>query len=200
MIIGVPKEIKNNENRVGMTPAGVKELVGQGHKVYVQHTAGEGSGFSDQDYINAGASILPTIEETYAIAEMIVKVKEPIEPEYALVKKGQLLFTYFHFASDRALTEAMLASGATCIAYETVRDTRGTLPLLIPMSEVAGRMSVQEGARFLEKPQGGKGILREKELSQKTVIRFHLLYLALVGKGVPQERAGDDEGQDAQGL
>ena len=166
MIIGVPKEIKNNENRVGMTPAGVKELVGQGHKVYVQHTAGEGSGFSDQDYINAGASILPTIEETYAIAEMIVKVKEPIEPEYALVKKGQLLFTYFHFASDRALTEAMLASGATCIAYETVRDTRGTLPLLIPMSEVAGRMSVQEGARFLEKPQGGKGILMAQGLRQ----------------------------------
>ena len=159
MIIGVPKEIKNNENRVGMTPAGVKELVRQGHTLYVQHTAGEGSGFTDDEYIAAGAKILPTIEETYAIADMIVKVKEPIEPEYKLVKKGQLLFTYFHFASDLALTEAMLASGATCIAYETVRDTRGTLPLLVPMSEVAGRMSVQEGARFLEKPQGGKGIL-----------------------------------------
>ena len=159
MIIGIPKEIKNNENRVGATPAGVKELVAHGHTVYVQHTAGEGSGFSDEDYQKAGATILPTIEDTYAIAEMIIKVKEPIEPEYPLVKKGQLLFTYFHFASDEALTMAMLKSGATCIAYETVRDRVGTLPLLIPMSEVAGRMSVQEGARFLEKPQGGKGIL-----------------------------------------
>ena len=159
MIIGIPKEIKNNENRVGMTPAGVQELVGHGHKVYVQQTAGEGSGFSDEEYVKAGATLLPTIEDVYATAEMIIKVKEPIEPEYKLVRKGQLLFTYFHFASDRALTDAMLASGATCIAYETVRDRHGALPLLIPMSEVAGRMSVQEGARFLEKPQGGKGKL-----------------------------------------
>jgi len=159
MIIGVPKEIKNNENRVGATPAGVKELVSHGHTVYVQHTAGEGSGFADEDYIKAGASILPAIEDVYGIAEMIIKVKEPIKPEYPLVKKGQLVFTYFHFASDLELTEAMLASGATCIAYETVVDRARTLPLLIPMSEVAGRMSVQEGARFLEKPQGGKGIL-----------------------------------------
>ena len=159
MIIGVPKEIKNNENRVAVTPAGVKELINHGHTVYVQHTAGEGSGFADEEYIKAGAKILPTIEETYAIAEMIIKVKEPIEPEYKLVKKGQLLFTYFHFASDEELTKAMLASGATCIAYETVRDRVGALPLLIPMSEVAGRMSIQEGARFLEKPQGGKGLL-----------------------------------------
>lgn len=159
MIIGIPKEIKNNENRVGMTPAGVQELVAHGHKVYVQHTAGEGSGFDDGEYLKAGALILPTIEEVYGIAEMIIKVKEPIEPEYKLVRKGQLLFTYFHFASDRELTEAMVASGATCIAYETVRDRQGGLPLLIPMSEVAGRMSVQEGARFLEKPQGGKGKL-----------------------------------------
>ncbi len=159
MKIGIPKEIKNNENRVGATPAGVKELVKHGHTVYVQHTAGEGSGFSDEEYKAAGAEILPTIEETYAIADMIIKVKEPIEPEYPLVKKGQLLFTYFHFASERPLLDAMLKSGATCIAYETVRDRQGTLPLLIPMSEVAGRMSVQEGARFLEKPQGGKGKL-----------------------------------------
>ncbi|MBO5268539.1 MAG: alanine dehydrogenase [Muribaculaceae bacterium] len=159
MIIGVPKEIKNNENRVGMTPAGVKELVAHGHKVYVQHTAGLGSGFADDEYVAAGATILPTIEDVYSTAEMIIKVKEPIEPEYKLVKKGQLLFTYFHFACDRPLTDAMLASGATCIAYETVRDRQGTLPLLIPMSEVAGRMSIQEGARFLEKPQGGKGLL-----------------------------------------
>lgn len=159
MIIGVPKEIKNNENRVGMTPAGVKELVAHGHTVYVQHTAGQGSGFADEDYVKAGASILPTIEEVYSAAEMIIKVKEPIEPEYSLVRKDQVLFTYFHFACDRPLTDAMLASGAICIAYETVRDRQGTLPLLVPMSEVAGRMSIQEGARFLEKPQGGKGLL-----------------------------------------
>lgn len=159
MIIGIPKEIKNNENRVGMTPSGVKELVEHGHTVYVQHTAGEGSGFSDEDYLKAGAKILPTIEDTYAAAEMIVKVKEPIEPEYKLVRKGQLLFTYFHFACDRDLTLAMMESGATCIAYETVTGRQGGLPLLIPMSEVAGRMSVQEGARFLEKSQGGRGVL-----------------------------------------
>lgn len=159
MIIGIPKEIKNNENRVGMTPSGVKELVKHGHKVYVQHTAGEGSGFADDEYVKAGAEVLPTIEATYAAADMIVKVKEPIEPEYKLVKKGQLLFTYFHFANDRELTVAMLESGATCIAYETVVGPQGGLPLLIPMSEVAGRMSVQEGCRFLEKPQGGRGVL-----------------------------------------
>ncbi len=158
MIIGIPKEIKNNENRVSVTPAGVKELKGHGHQVYVQQGAGVGSGFSDEEYKSAGAQMLPTIEEVYGVAEMIVKVKEPIEPEYKLVRKGQLLFTYFHFASDRELTDAMIASGATCIAYETV-DFRGTLPLLIPMSEIAGRMAIQEGARFLEKPQGGNGIL-----------------------------------------
>lgn len=159
MIIGIPKEIKNNENRVGMTPSGVKELIAHGHTVYVQHTAGEGSGFADEEYKKAGATILPAIEDVYAKAEMIIKVKEPIEPEYPLVRKGQLVFTYFHFACDLALTEAMMKSGATCIAYETVVGRQGGLPLLIPMSEVAGRMSVQEGARFLEKPQGGKGIL-----------------------------------------
>lgn len=159
MKIGIPKEIKNNENRVGATPAGVKELVKHGHDLYVQHTAGEGSGFSDEEYAAAGATILPTIEDVYATADMIIKVKEPIEPEYALVRKGQVLFTYFHFASDLPLTEAMIKSGAICIAYETVRDRQGTLPLLIPMSEVAGRMSIQEGARFLEKPQGGRGVL-----------------------------------------
>ncbi len=159
MKIGIPKEIKNNENRVGATPAGVKELIKHGHTVCVQHTAGEGSGFADEEYKAAGAEILPTIEDVYAAADMIIKVKEPIASEYPLVKKGQLLFTYFHFASDEDLTMAMLKSGATCIAYETVRDKVGTLPLLTPMSEVAGRMSVQEGARFLEKPQGGKGKL-----------------------------------------
>ncbi len=159
MIIGVPKEIKNNENRVALTPAGARELVAHGHKVYVQATAGLGTGFSDEEYMSAGAEILPAIEDVYAIAEMIIKVKEPIEPEYKLIRKGQLLFTYFHFASERALTEAMMESGATCIAYETVRLPNGSLPLLVPMSEVAGRMSVQEGCRFLEKPQGGRGVL-----------------------------------------
>lgn len=159
MKIGIPKEIKNNENRVGATPAGVKELIAHGHDVYVQQTAGEGSGFSDEEYAAAGAKLLPTIEEVYAIADMIVKVKEPIEPEYSLVRKGQVVFTYFHFACDRELTDAMLASGATCIAYETVTDRERRLPLLVPMSEVAGRMSVQEGAHFLEKPQGGRGVL-----------------------------------------
>lgn len=159
MIIGIPKEIKNNENRVGMTPAGVKELVAHGHKVYVQATAGNGSGFADEQYRAAGAEILPDIADVYAAADMIIKVKEPIAPEYPLVRPGQLVFTYFHFACDRALTDAMLASGATCVAYETVTDRQGTLPLLTPMSEVAGRMAVQEGARFLERPQGGKGLL-----------------------------------------
>ena len=159
MIIGVPKEIKNNENRVGMTPAGVAELVKRGHSVYVQQTAGSNSGFADEDYVNVGAQMLPTIEEVYAAAEMIVKVKEPIAPEYKLIRRGQVVFTYFHFAADRALTEAMIESGGICIAYETVELPDRSLPLLIPMSEVAGRMSVQEGARFLEKPQGGKGKL-----------------------------------------
>ena len=159
MIIGVPKEIKNNENRVGMTPSGVAELVKRGHTVYVQHTAGENSGFPDEAYIQVGAQILPTMADTYAAAEMIVMVKEPIEPEYKLIKANQVVFTYFHFAADRVLTEAMIESHAVCIAYETVEKADRSLPLLIPMSEVAGRMAVQEGARFLEKPQGGKGVL-----------------------------------------
>lgn len=159
MIIGIPKEIKNNENRVALTPAGVKELVKRGHTVYVQHTAGENSGFPDSAYETVGAKILPSINDVYQTAEMIVKVKEPIAVEYPLVRKGQLVFTYFHFASDEKLTLAMMDSGSVCLAYETVENPDGTLPLLIPMSEVAGRMSIQEGARFLEKPQGGKGIL-----------------------------------------
>ena len=159
MIVGIPKEIKNNENRVGMTPSGVAELVKRGHTVYVQHNAGEGSGFPDADYEGVGAKILPDIADVYAIAEMIVKVKEPIEPEYPLIKEGQLLFTYFHFASDKELTDAMLKSKAVCLAYETVELSDHSLPLLIPMSEVAGRMPIQEGMRFLEKPQLGKGIL-----------------------------------------
>lgn len=159
MIIGVPKEIKNNENRVALTPAGAKELVKRGHSVYVQHTAGEGSGFSDDSYVEAGATILPTIEATYEIAEMIMKVKEPIEAEYKLIKEGQLLFTYFHFASYEPLTKAMVASKSVCLAYETVEKADRSLPLLVPMSEVAGRMAVQKGANYLEKPLQGRGIL-----------------------------------------
>ena len=159
MRIGIPQEIKNNENRVGMTPAGVAELVKHGHEVMVQHTAGEGSGFPDSDYIGAGASILPAIEDVYASADMIVKVKEPIEPEYPLIRAGQVLFTYFHLASDRPLTDAMLDSGAVCIAYETVTAPDGSLPLLIPMSEVAGRMATLNGAYYLQKTKGGMGKL-----------------------------------------
>ena len=159
MIIGVPKEIKNNENRVAVTPAGVSEFVRHGHTVYVQSTAGEGSGFSNEEYVEAGAQLLPSIEEVYAIADMIIKVKEPIESEYKLIKKDQLLFTYFHFASHQPLTNAMIESGAVCLAYETVEKADRSLPLLVPMSEVAGRMSIQEGAKYLEKPLGGRGIL-----------------------------------------
>ncbi|MBR1543479.1 MAG: alanine dehydrogenase [Muribaculaceae bacterium] len=159
MRIGVPKEIKNNENRVGMTPAGVAELIKHGHTVAVQHTAGENSGFPDEQYIKVGASILPTIEDVYAFADMIVKVKEPIAPEYPLIRKGQLVFTYFHFASDEELTQAMIKSGAVCLAYETVQLPNRALPLLIPMSEVAGRMATLNGAYFLQKTKGGKGKL-----------------------------------------
>ncbi|MBL7811742.1 MAG: alanine dehydrogenase [Bacteroidetes bacterium] len=159
MIIGVPKEIKNNENRVAVTPAGVSELVRNGHTLYVQAGAGIGSGFDDTEYVEAGARMLATIEEVYAIAEMIIKVKEPIESEYSLIKPNQLLFTYFHFASHEPLTHAMIKSNAVCLAYETVEKADRSLPLLVPMSEVAGRMSVQEGAKYLEKPMGGRGIL-----------------------------------------
>ena len=159
MKVGIPKEIKNNENRVGMTPAGVAELVRRGHEVSVQHTAGEGSGFADDEYVAAGARILPTIEAVYRECDMIVKVKEPIEPEYELVRKGQLLFTYFHFACEKELTDAMLKSGAVCLAYETVQLPNGSLPLLQPMSEVAGRMATLNGAYYLQKTKGGKGKL-----------------------------------------
>jgi len=159
MIIGVPKEIKNNENRVALTPGGAKELVKRGHVVYVQSTAGDGSGFPDSEYVEAGAKMLPTIEATYEIAEMIMKVKEPIEPEYKLIKEDQLVFTYFHFASYEPLTKAMIESKSVCLAYETVEQSDRSLPLLVPMSEVAGRMSIQEGAKYLEKPLKGRGIL-----------------------------------------
>ncbi len=159
MIIGIPKEIKNNENRVALTPAGVAEFKNHGHIVYVQKSAGENSGFSDKAYEEAGAELLPTIEAVYEIAEMIIKVKEPIASEYPLIKKNQLLFTYFHFASSEPLTHAMMEREAICLAYETVEKSDRSLPLLVPMSEVAGRMAIQEGAKYLEKPMKGKGIL-----------------------------------------
>ena len=159
MIIGVPKEIKNNENRIALTPAGAAELVKRGHEVYVQANGGNGSGFPDEDYIAAGAKMLPTIEDVYAIAEMIIKVKEPIKSEYKLIKKGQILYTYFHFASGKELTDAMIENKSVCLAYETVELDDRSLPLLIPMSEVAGRMSIQEGAKYLEKTYGGYGVL-----------------------------------------
>ncbi len=159
MIIGVPKEIKANENRVALTPAGAMELVKRGHTVYVETGAGLGSGFDDADYIDAGAQILSTAEEVWAVAEMIMKVKEPIAEEYSRCREGQLIFTYFHFASSEELTRAMINSGAVCLAYETVETKDRQLPLLVPMSEVAGRMAIQEGAKYLEKPVKGRGVL-----------------------------------------
>lgn len=189
MIIGVPKEIKNNENRVAVTPSGARELVAHGHTVYVQTAAGTGSGFTDAEYAGAGALILPTIEAVYDIAEMIIKVKEPIEAEYPLIKKGQVVFTYFHFASDRSLTDAMLASGAVCIAYETVRLPDRSLPLLVPMSEVAGRMSVQEACRFMERPQGGRGILMGGVPGVKPA-RVLILGAGIVGRNAAKMAAG----------
>lgn len=159
MVIAVPTEIKTNENRVALTPAGALELTKRGHKVYVQKGAGIHSGFTDDEYVGAGAAILDTAEDCFAIADMIMKVKEPIKQEYPLIKKDQLVFTYFHFASYEPLTEAMIESGAVCLAYETVELPDRSLPLLVPMSEVAGRMAVQEGAKYLEKPMGGRGIL-----------------------------------------
>ncbi len=158
MLVGVPKEIKNNENRVAMTPAGVHELTQRGHKVLIEKSAGVGSGFSDDDYQKAGAEIVADAAKVWAQAEMIVKVKEPIEPEYKLMRKGQVLFTYLHLAASRPCTDALLASGTTAIAYETVQVGR-SLPLLQPMSEVAGRLSAQIGAFQLMKTQGGLGVL-----------------------------------------
>jgi len=159
MIIGIPKEIKESEHRVGMTPSGVQTLIQNGHDVYVQNSAGQGSGHSDEDYSNVGASLLKTIEEVYDISEMIIKVKEPLKKEYSLIKEGQIIYTYFHFASSLELTKAMIDSKSVCIAYETVENSDRSLPLLTPMSEVAGRMAAQQGAKFLEKHQKGCGIL-----------------------------------------
>ena len=189
MIIGIPKEIKNNENRVGMTPAGVAEFIKHGHKVYVQHTAGDGSGFPDGDYEAVGAEILPTIGDVYAASEMIVKVKEPIEPEYELIKKDQLIFTYFHFASDEELTHAMIKSGAVCLAYETVQTPDRRLPLLIPMSEVAGRMASLNGAFYLQKTKGGNGKLVNGVPGVKPA-KFLVLGGGVVGEAAARFAAG----------
>ena len=159
MRIGVPKEIKTNENRIALVPAGAEALVAAGHEVVIERGGGEGSGFTDQDYLNVGAKIQPDVDALWAGADMIIKVKEPIAPEWKRMRKGQVVFTYFHFAADEPLTRAHMEAGATCIAYETVELSSGELPLLTPMSEVAGRMAVQEGAKYLEKLYGGRGVL-----------------------------------------
>ncbi|MEE2938382.1 MAG: alanine dehydrogenase [Planctomycetota bacterium] len=159
MIIGVPTEVKTDEYRVALLPVGVEELVARGHRVIVQSNAGMGSGLPNDDYKRAGAELVGNSEDVFSQADLIVKVKEPQPDEYAKIRRGQMVFTYFHFAASYELTVAMRESGATCIAYETLRDAKGRLPLLTPMSEVAGRMSVQEGAKYLERPQMGRGIL-----------------------------------------
>jgi len=159
MRIGVPKEIKTNENRIALVPAGAEAMVGAGHEVYVERGAGLGSGFEDSAYEAAGAKLLPTAADVWGSAELLIKVKEPIEPEWKFLRRDLAVFTYFHFAADEKLTRAHLASGAACIAYETVELPSRELPLLTPMSEVAGRMAVQEGAKYLEKLYGGRGVL-----------------------------------------
>ncbi len=159
MNIGIPKEIKSQENRVAIQPGGVLTLVQHGHKVLVQKNAGLGSGFTDEDYIKAGAMIESDVDILWTSSEMIIKVKEPIEEEYNRINEGQILFTYFHFAADKILTQAIIDSKCVAIAYETVEKMDRSLPLLIPMSEVAGRMATQEGAKFLEKAMGGRGVL-----------------------------------------
>ena len=159
MIIGIPKEIKNNEFRVSITPYGVKELINNNHTVFIEKNAGYNSSFTDEDYIKSGGKILNTNKEIFKISDMILKVKEPIKEEYNLIKKDQIVFTYFHFASYRPLLNAMINNKCICIAYETFQKKNGSLPLLVPMSEVAGRMATQEGAKYLEKPMGGRGIL-----------------------------------------
>jgi alanine dehydrogenase len=159
MLVGVPKEIKEDENRVGVLPSGAEALTANGHKVLLETQAGSGIGVSDADYRDAGAEVVSSAEEVYARSEMIVKVKEPLAAEYPYIRPGQILFTYFHFAASEPLARALAGSGAVCIAYETVETDDGALPLLAPMSEVAGRMAVQEGAKYLEKAMGGRGIL-----------------------------------------
>jgi alanine dehydrogenase len=159
MLIGVPKEIKTNENRIALVPAGAEALTAAGHAVLVEQGAGLGSGFPDQAYREVGAEIVGTADEVWRRAEMIMKVKEPIAPEWPRMRKGQVIYTYFHFAAADDLTRAVIDSGAVAVAYETVQLPSGELPLLTPMSEVAGRMAVQEGAKYLEKVFGGSGVL-----------------------------------------
>src|SRR3954469_6090953 len=159
MVVGVPNEIKTHESRVALTPVGVEELNRAGHKVLIQAGAGQGSGISDDDYQKCGAEIVPAAEDVWRSADLIVKVKEPLKVEWPLMRPGQVVFTYFHFAADEALTRAVMESGITAVAYETIKDARGQLPLLTPMSEVAGRMSIQQGAKYLERPFEGRGIL-----------------------------------------
>jgi alanine dehydrogenase len=159
MIIGIPKEIKNNENRIAITAAGVKALTDEGHRVIVEKNGGLGSGISDEDYVKAGAEIIDKAEEIFSEADMIMKVKEPLEEEYDYFKEGQILYTYLHLAAEEKLTKALMKKKVVSIAYETIQLEDGSLPLLTPMSEVAGRLAIQEGARFLEKPQGGSGTL-----------------------------------------
>lgn len=159
MIVGIPREVKNNEYRVGMVPAGVLSLVSAGATVLVETGAGLGSGISDEEYEGAGAKLVPTAQALYGKSDMIIKVKEPLEQEYALIRPGQIVYTYFHFAADEGLTTAMMKSGAVCIAYETMTPNGRSLPCLTPMSEVAGRLSIQEGAKYLERPMEGRGIL-----------------------------------------
>src|SRR5438132_6463972 len=159
MIVGVPREIKTDEYRVAMVPVGVEELPRAGNRVLIQAGAGQGSGINDEQYAMHGAEIVPSAEEIWTQTELIIKVKEPLPQEWPLLRSGQLVFTYFHFAADEQLTRAVMQSGITAIAYETIKDARGNLPLLTPMSEVAGRMSIQEGAKYLERPFEGRGIL-----------------------------------------
>src|SRR6516165_9868096 len=159
MIVGIPKEIKTDEYRVAMIPVGALELTRAGHTVLIQSGAGQGSGIADEQYAENGAEIVTSVGEIWARSDLIVKVKEPMASEWPLLRAGQLVFTYFHFAADRVLTDAVMKSGITASAYETIKDKNGTLPLLTPMSEVAGRMSIQEGAKFLERPFEGRGIL-----------------------------------------
>ncbi len=183
MRVGVPREIKSNEHRVAMVPAGVDALVRAGHEVLVSQDGGVGSGIADQEYLDAGARVARDNAEVFAWADMIVKVKEPLPEEYGLIRKGQTVFTYFHFAASQELTEGMMKSGATCIAYETIEDRQGRLPLLTPMSEVAGRMAIQEGAKYLEKPMMGRGILLGG------VPGVEPAYVVVVGGGVVGQNA-----------
>jgi len=189
MIVGVPREIKSDEYRVSMLPSGVEELVASGHQVIVERGAGAGSGIVADEYESAGASIVETHEDVFAAADLVVKVKEPLPAEWSMLRPGQVLFTYFHFAADEELTRNVMESKITAVAYETLRGKRGDLPLLTPMSEVAGRMSVQEGAKYLERPQEGRGILLG---GVPGVAPAHIAILGggIVGKNAAQIAAG----------